>query len=165
MPRGLLLTPKCRPRKAAPAKAASAKLEPMRTPARGGPPDLQEGAWARVKDGALTGRRQPESTWELESWGADVVARMYSRRASGDAARGIVEAVVSASALKDHIVCLVHPCRADYTAGDCQQLARFVAFADSHLTQGNRVVAICRRVVQQGGGGRRTGIAIYLPLR
>ena len=91
-----------------PAKAASAKLEPMRTPARGGPPYLKEGAWVRVKDGWVTGRRQPESKWELESWCADVVANMYSCRADGDSARGYVEAAVSASALKDHIVCPIH---------------------------------------------------------
>ena len=91
MPRAL---PQSKPQKAAPAKAAPARLEPMRTLARGGPPDLKKGAWVRVKGGWLTGRRQPESTWELESWGADVVASMYACRAGGDFARGYVEAAV-----------------------------------------------------------------------
>ena len=50
-------------------------------------------------------------------------------------------------------------CRADYSADDCQQLARFVVFAESHLKQGNRVVMHCRQ------GQHRTGVAIYLLLR
>ena len=137
-----------------PATAAPAKLELVRTPARGGPPHLKEGAWVHVKDGWLTGRHQPESTWEMMSWGADVVASMYACRDYGDYARGCIEAALSVSALKDHIVCPVHPCRADYSIDDCQ-----------HLTQGNRVVVICRRVVQEGGGRHRKGIAIYLLLR
>ena len=67
----------------------------------------------------------------------------------------IVEAAVSASTLKDYIVCPVYPiCRGDYWAEDCKQLARFVLFAGSHLNQGNRVVVHCRQ------GKHRTGVAI-----
>ena len=105
------------------------------------------------------GAPHPESKVESESWGADAVASR-SCRAGGDIARWIVEAVASASALKDHLVCAVYPtCRGSDCAEDCKQLARFVAFADSHLKQGNRVVAHCRQ------GQHRTGVAIYLLLR
>ena len=87
----------------------------------------------RVEDGWFTGRAHLESKVELESWGADVVASR-SYRAGGDIARWIVEAVASASALKDHLVCAVYPtCRGGDCAEDSKQLARYVAFADSHL--------------------------------
>ena len=88
------------------------------------------------------------------------MASLHSCRAGGGIAHGIIDAAASASALKDYLVCAVNPiCRGDYTAEDCQQLARFVVFADSHLKQGNRVVVHCRQ------GQHRTGVAIYLLLR
>ena len=79
---------------------------------------------------------------------------------AASASRSGLDAAASASALKDYLVCAVNPiCRGDYSAEDCQQLARFVVFADSHLKQGNRVVVHCRQ------GQHRTGVAIYLLLR
>jgi hypothetical protein len=132
----------------------------MRTLARGGPPDLQGGQWVRVKSGWLTGRAQPESKEELESWGADVVASLQSSNAGGGIPHGFVEAALSAKALMDFCVLPVYPiCRGDPTAENCDLFARFVVFAVSCLEQGKRLVVYCRQ------GLHRTGVGIYLLLR
>ena len=141
-------------------EAVSAKIRPMRTLARGGPPDLQGGQWVRVKSGWLTGRAQPASKEELESWGADVVTSLQSSNAGGGIAHGFVEAALSAKALMDFCVLPVYPiCRGDPTAENCDLFARFVVFAVSYLEQGKRVVVHCRQ------GLHRTGVGIYLLLR
>ncbi len=108
----------------------------------------------------LTGRAAPGSKEEVESWDANVVASLQSCTAGRGKAHGIAEAAVLAGTLKGNIVCTLNSrCRRDYSAEDCQQLARFVAFTDLHLRQGHRVVVHCRQ------GQHRTGVAIYLVLR
>ena len=164
-PSGIVgLPPTIMPRSAAEAQAHSGIVgtAPKRIPrkaARGEPPDLPEGAWIRVKAGWLAGFAQPRSKEELYSWGADVVvslSHLHGRRR----AHGIVEAAVSASTLKDHLVCPISPvCEGDYTAEDCTGFACFVVWADFHLSQGHRVAVHCKQ------GLLRTGVAIYLLLR
>jgi hypothetical protein len=138
-----------------PREPVSAKCTPKRTPALGGPPDLQGGKWVRVRSGWLTGCAHHVE--ELGFLGADVVASL--RRGCG-IALGIAEADESAGALTNSIVFPVYSIgRQDCSGEDCKQLARFALFAESNLDQGNRVVVHCRH------GLHRTGLAIYLLLR
>jgi hypothetical protein len=146
-----------RPPSNKPREPVSAKCTPKRTPALGGPPDLQGGKWVRVRSGWLTGCAHPKNEEELGFLGADVVVSL--RRGCG-IALGIVEADESAGALTNSIVFPVYSIgRLDCSGEDCKQLARFALFAESNLDQGNRVVVHCRH------GLHRTGLAIYLLLR
>ena len=132
----------------------------MLKPARGAPPDLQEGAWVRVKDGWLTVRAQPDSKEELDSWGADVLASLQETSAGGGIAHGIAQEAASAGLLEEYEVFPVYPiCKQGHCAEDCEQFARFVVFAEEHLRHGNRLVVHCRQ------GLHRSGVAIYLLLR
>jgi hypothetical protein len=144
-----------RPPSNKPREPVSAKCTPKRTPALGGPPDLQGGKWVRVRSGWLTGCAHHVE--ELGFLGADVVASL--RRGCG-IALGIAEADESAGAFTDSIVFPVYSIgRQDCSDEDCKQLARFALFVDSNLKQGNSVVVHCRH------GLHRTGLAIYLLLR
>jgi hypothetical protein len=106
-----------------------------RKAACGEPPDLPE--WIRVNAGWLAGFAQPKSKEELYSWGADVAVSLSHTRGR---AHGIVTAAVSAAELIDYLVCPIPPvCEGDYTAEGCTEFARFVVFADFHLSQGRRV--------------------------
>ena len=74
------------------------------------PAKLKEGAWDRVKRGWLTGRAEPTSQEELESWGADVVLSLHDRSAGrGNANRIIVAAAASASGLVHRVYPIVNP--------------------------------------------------------
>jgi hypothetical protein len=89
-------------------KAASSTIAPMRTPARGVLPTLQDGAWIPVKNGWLTARAEPTSAEEFVSWGADVVVSLQERSAGTGSAHRIVSA--SAFAMENqHLVYPIKP--------------------------------------------------------
>ena len=124
------------------------------------PAKLKEGAWVRVKRGWLTGRAEPTSQEELESWGADVVVSLQERSAGRGNANRIVAAAASASGLM-LLVYPIHPiCRhAHINALECKELSEVVWWSDFYLEQGLKVLLHCRH------GHHRTGVAIYLLLR
>ena len=133
---------------------------PLSIPSTTPPPRLKEGAWVRVKRGWLTGRAEPTSQEELESWGADVVLSLQERSAGRGNANRIVAAAASASGL----VLLVYPIHpssrhAHINTLECKELSEVVWWTDFYLEQGLKVLLHCRH------GHHRTGVAIYLLLR
>jgi hypothetical protein len=154
-PLALPLKPKMRAR-----KAASSTIAPMRTPARGVLPTLQDGAWIPVKNGWLTARAEPTSAEEFESWGADVVLSLQERSAG----TGIADRIVSAAAfemLYQHLVIPIGPIcnNTVISERDLRRLICVVWWSDLWLAHGRRVLLYCKH------GCCRTGVAIYLLLR
>ncbi len=154
-------TPTVKPRKPAPST-----IWPMRMllpiPSTIPPVRLKEGAWVRVKRGWLTGRAEPTSQEELESWGADVVLSLHDRSAGrGNANRIIVAAAASASGLVHRVYPIVNPIsrHAHINALECKELSEVVWWSDFYLEQRLKVLLHCRH------GHHRTGVAIYLLLR
>ena len=124
------------------------------------PAKLKEGAWVRVKRGWLTGRAEPTSQEELESWGADVVLSLQERSAGRGSANRTVAAAASASGLV-LIVYPIHPSsrHAHINTLECKELSEVVWWTDFYLEQGLKVLLHCRH------GHHRTGVAIYSVLR
>ena len=155
VPPVLLPTSKVMPRKPVPSTIPSMRRRPplsSSTP----PQTLKEGAWVRVKRGWLTGRAEPTSEKELESWGADVVISLQDRSAGHGKANRIVAAAASASVLLHQVFPIQPICRAVI---ERSALLDVVWWGQHHLAHGLKVLLHGRH------GQHRTGVAIYLLLR